>query len=61
MKRVFSGVQPTGNIHIGNYLGALKESKFFDNILKDRYNLVDKRGTLESWDKLEMVYNKKAR
>ncbi len=22
--RVFSGVQPTGNIHIGNYLGALK-------------------------------------
>ena len=24
-KRVFSGVQPTGNIHIGNYLGALKQ------------------------------------
>lgn len=23
--RVFSGVQPTGNIHIGNYLGALKQ------------------------------------
>ena len=23
MKRIFSGVQPTGNIHIGNYLGAL--------------------------------------
>jgi len=25
MKRVFSGVQPTGNIHIGNYLKALKQ------------------------------------
>ena len=25
MGRVFSGVQPTGNIHIGNYLGALKQ------------------------------------
>ena len=25
MKRVFSGVQPTGNLHIGNYLGALKQ------------------------------------
>ena len=25
MKRVFSGVQPTGNIHIGNYMGALKQ------------------------------------
>ena len=25
MKRVFSGIKPTGNIHIGNYLGALKQ------------------------------------
>lgn len=25
MGRVFSGVQPTGNIHLGNYLGALKQ------------------------------------
>jgi len=25
MKRVFSGVQPTGNLHIGNYLGALRQ------------------------------------
>ena len=23
-KRIFSGVQPTGNLHIGNYLGAIK-------------------------------------
>ncbi len=27
-ERVFSGVQPTGNLHLGNYLGALK--KFAD-------------------------------
>ena len=25
MSRVFSGIQPTGNLHIGNYLGALKQ------------------------------------
>ena len=25
MSRVFSGVQPTGNIHLGNYLGALRQ------------------------------------
>jgi tryptophanyl-tRNA synthetase len=25
MKRIFSGVQPTGNLHIGNYLGAIKQ------------------------------------
>ena len=24
-ERVFSGVQPTGNLHLGNYLGALKK------------------------------------
>lgn len=24
MKRVFSGIQPTGDVHIGNYLGAIK-------------------------------------
>ena len=23
-KRVFSGIQPSGNIHLGNYLGAVK-------------------------------------
>ncbi|MEO1305765.1 MAG: tryptophan--tRNA ligase [Pseudomonadota bacterium] len=27
-KRIFSGIQPTGNLHLGNYLGALK--KFSD-------------------------------
>jgi tryptophanyl-tRNA synthetase len=35
-KRVFSGIQPTGNIHIGNYLGATKhwaaKQDMFDNI-----------------------------
>ena len=25
MARVFSGIQPTGDIHIGNYVGALKQ------------------------------------
>src|SRR5947207_11872078 len=35
-KRVFSGVQPTGNIHLGNYLGAIRnwvaEQAKYDNI-----------------------------
>lgn len=25
MKRIFSGVKPTGNLHLGNYLGAIKQ------------------------------------
>jgi tryptophanyl-tRNA synthetase len=35
-KRVFSGIQPTGNIHIGNYLGAIKQwvqqQDVYDNV-----------------------------
>jgi len=35
-KRVFSGVQPTGNIHLGNYLGAIRNwvagQAAYDNI-----------------------------
>ncbi|MBT7615853.1 MAG: tryptophan--tRNA ligase [Calditrichaeota bacterium] len=35
-KLVFSGIQPTGNIHIGNYLGAVKnwvaQQEEYDNI-----------------------------
>ena len=24
MSRIFSGVQPTGDLHLGNYLGAIR-------------------------------------
>ena len=34
--RVFSGVQPTGNLHLGNYLGAL--IRFVE--LQDRYDCI---------------------
>jgi tryptophanyl-tRNA synthetase len=30
-KLVFSGVQPTGNLHLGNYLGALKNFVLLHN------------------------------
>lgn len=41
MKRVFSGVQPTGNIHIGNYLGALKQFVDLQNESDCLYCIVD--------------------
>ena len=31
VKKIFSGVQPTGNLHIGNYLGAIKNFVNFQN------------------------------
>ena len=30
-KKIFSGVQPTGNLHLGNYLGAIKNFVQLDN------------------------------
>lgn len=40
-KRVFSGVQPTGNIHIGNYIGALKQFVNLQNEADSIYCIVD--------------------
>ena len=31
MDKIFSGVQPTGDIHLGNYLGAIKQFLNFQN------------------------------
>lgn len=41
MKRVFSGVQPTGNIHIGNYIGALKQFVELQEDTESVYCIVD--------------------
>ena len=41
MKRVFSGVQPTGNLHIGNYLGALKQFVELQDTCECIYCVVD--------------------
>ena len=54
MKRVFSGVQPTGNIHIGNYLGALKQ---FVELQKDHeciYCIVDEHAITVPQDPKEL-------
>jgi tryptophanyl-tRNA synthetase len=40
-KLVFSGVQPTGNLHLGNYLGALKNFVSLQNEMKCIYCIVD--------------------
>jgi tryptophanyl-tRNA synthetase len=40
VERVFSGVQPTGNLHLGNYLGAIVNfvKRFVE--LQDRYDCI---------------------
>ena len=40
-KLVFSGVQPTGNLHLGNYLGALKNFVVLQKEMQCIYCVVD--------------------
>ena len=40
-KRVFSGVQPTGNLHLGNYLGAIKNFVDLQSKFECVYCIVD--------------------
>ena len=40
-KRIFSGVQPTGNLHLGNYLGAIKNWVNLQNDISSIFSIVD--------------------
>ena len=35
-KKIFSGVQPTGNLHLGNYLGAIKNFVDLNNDIQNK-------------------------
>ncbi|MCL1983095.1 MAG: tryptophan--tRNA ligase [Clostridiales bacterium] len=57
MKRVFSGVQPTGNIHIGNYLGAFKQFVELQNENECVYCIVDMHSITVPQDPAELKNN----
>src|ERR687883_1509523 len=40
-QRVFSGVQPSGNLHLGNYLGALKNWVSIQDLYENYFCIVD--------------------
>lgn len=45
MKRIFSGIQPSGNLHIGNYLGAIKNwVKLQDDPARNAFGIADAGG-----------------
>ena len=54
MKRVFSGVQPTGNIHLGNYLGALKQFPELQDEYECIYCIVDEHAITVPNDPAEL-------
>ncbi len=58
-KKIFSGVQPTGNLHLGNYLGAIKN---FVELNNDKENecifcVVDLHAITIKQDKDELTNN----
>ena len=54
---VFSGVQPTGEIHLGNYLGAIKQFLTFQNDSDSIFCIVDQHAITVFQDPAELRAN----
>ena len=57
MNRIFSGVQPTGNLHLGNYLGAIRNFVGLQNDYECIYCVVDMHAITVWQDPKELVGN----
>jgi tryptophanyl-tRNA synthetase len=57
MGRVFSGVQPTGNLHLGNYLGAIRNFARLQDGNECLYCVVDMHAITVWQDPKELVRN----
>ena len=59
IKKIFSGVQPTGNLHIGNYLGAIKNFVDLNNDSKNEciFCVVDLHAITVKQDPKELKSN----
>ena len=57
MGRVFSGVQPTGNLHLGNYLGAIKNFVSLQNEHECIYCVVDMHAITVKQDPKDLKNN----
>ena len=58
-KKIFSGVQPTGNLHLGNYLGAIKNFVELNNNKENKcvFCVVDLHAITVSQDPKELKNN----
>ena len=58
-KKIFSGVQPTGNLHLGNYLGAIKNFVELNNNKENEciFCVVDLHAITIKQDKDELTNN----
>jgi len=56
MNRIFSGVQPTGDLHLGNYLGAIRNFVDFQNDNECIYCVVDLHAMTVWQDPKELLH-----
>ena len=58
-KKIFSGVQPTGNLHLGNYLGAIKNFVELNNDPENKcvFCVVDLHAITTNQDPIELKNN----
>lgn len=56
-KRVFSGIQPTGNIHLGNYLGAIRQWVATQEEFENIFCIVDLHAITLPIDPKELHFN----
>ena len=58
-KKIFSGVQPTGNLHLGNYLGAIKNFVELNNDINNKciFCVVDLHAITVKQDPKELKNN----
>ena len=54
MNRIFSGVQPTGNLHLGNYLGAIRNWVALQNEFDCIFCIVDLHALTQPQDPTEL-------
>ena len=55
MRRIFSGIQPTGNLHLGNYLGAIQNWVKLRDDFECIYCVVDLHAITVPQDPVELT------
>ena len=50
MARIFSGIQPSGELHIGNYLGAVKNWVALQHTIESIYCIVDYHAIIAAYE-----------
>ena len=57
MKRIFSGIQPSGSVTLGNYIGAMKQFVELQNEYECFFCIVDQHAITVPQDRLELRKN----